>query len=647
MLARWSRVMPGSCRNASCVPSVATIARRRGLHGLWSSDIPTAAISHVVVFTASLSIGARGKSPKSSAWEEAVARLHDAYHRPPPSSPQAPMGQNEEAEWRSTLNNASVDMGGDADSYELDVSLLHASADAWNLLRLDSRLPGLQAPYLPASTGEDIKPYNLPPQSLWAPDVLRLSALRRRQTRKKLVVQAVAIGLLVHDLIRHVDLARFAKRVDPLLDRLSPHIRRIMSESDVGAQKARSIFASDLVQLRSAPVEHSAEHYASICRESARLGLPQYRQDIDGDFHHVSDQLNDGITKLFDQSAKGNDAEKAIVVAKICHNLLVSTSAPTLHTFNVLIAGFVQWRQTALVDDVIAALEPAKIRPNELLCAQVLRYYTNELLPRQFTSFVAKMRGVNDALMLANPTITINEASAGRLELVHSNKVLQKVYPTPMVFEALIDGVLKFAGFDRALDVYYEMKANGWGLTIPALTKLLANCIRHVDWEAGTYIWEEINSIKTKVKPSYVAKAYHHMLSLCSVTGNTVAFNQVLNEVSKRGFDQKAIITAALKTIRWAQHKRHNLAPAWAADNLMIAVSGYTNDTKPSENAIDEPPLDNLDLADISSDQEVSGAKFDGYEFSHPNKGTTIDKQEAWSSWVEHEFGEKPKDPEP
>jgi hypothetical protein len=142
------------------------------------------------------------------------------------------------------------------------------------------------------------------------------------------------------------------------------------------------------------------------------------------------------------------------------------------------------------------------------------------------------------------------------------------------------------------------MKADGWGLAVPELTRLLGDCIRRADWEGGTYVWEEINSIKTKAKPSYVARAYHHMLSLCSVTGNTVAFNQVLNEVAKRGFDQKAIIKAAMKTTRSAQYKKDNLAPAWAADNLMIAVSGYLNEAKAPNDASGESISDEVEYDD-------------------------------------------------
>jgi hypothetical protein len=260
------------------------------------------------------------------------------------------------------------------------------------------------------------------------------------------------------------------------------------------------------------------------------------------------------------------------------------------------------------------------------------------------------MRGVGNAFTLANPSITINEASSGRLVRINDQKVYQKVHPTPMVFAALIHGVLKFAGFDRALDVYYEMKADGWGLTMPALTRLLADCIRRADWEGGAYVWEEIKSIKANVKPSYVAKAYHHMLSLCSVTGNTVAFNQVLNEVAKRGFDHRSIITAAMNTTRWAKIKKYDAAPAWTADNVMIATSAYMKDVKAIDNAVDEHSPDETDFDDYTFTRELlveeMAAPPSKHDSAHSVQNSDADEKEVWSSWLEHEFRERPKDPE-
>lgn len=672
MRALWSRAaqVPGTCRCTWCVSNATTVAKSRGFGGVrgsWVFGTPTSTFFYTTIFAAGLTIDAKAKSDRNKQWEEAFAQLQDALDRPPgkvrtedqANEPQHFREGNgsppiddlvNEYEWDIAQRVAKMEVQDDVAGQIREAPQLDDAADDWNVLRFDSRMPGTQALAWPANTGRPLVPHNLPPQSLWAPDALRWTALRRRQTRKKLAIQELATGLLIHRLIRHIDLARFMKSAQNLLKNLSPFVRDTAALRDDQAETAHTEFLLDIERLQVTDMTTSAEDIAKQRVNVGHRRIPSYIQDVDGDFYTISKQMNDGIAQLLRQCGGANDREMAIAVAKICHNLLVSSAAPDLQTFNILLSGFTQWRRPKLVDDVIAAFYACKIRPNELLCKQILDYYAAQSRPDDFSRFVARMRGVGDALSLANPTISINEASEGRLTRVDENKVYQKVHPTPMVFAALIDGVMKFAGFDRALDIYYEMKADGWGLAVPGLTRLLGDCIQRADWEGGTYIWGEINSIKTTAKPSYVAKAYHHMLSLCSVTGNTVAFNQVLNEVAKRGFDQKAIIKAATQTTVWAQHKRDTLAPPWAADNLMIAVSGYLNDTNvPSENSSGSL-LDNVGYDNGSFTQAQDAPRQEPRADSNTRLSTkedSLDAKEAWSSWLEHEFGVKPKDPEP
>lgn len=152
--------------------------------------------------------------------------------------------------------------------------------------------------------------------------------------------------------------------------------------------------------------------------------------------------------------------------------------------------------------------------------------------------------------------------------------------------------------------------------------------------------------------PKDMAKAYEFMLSLCSVTGNTSAFNQVLKEVASRGFDRSNIISGALKTTRWAQSKKENLAPAWAADNLLIAVSSFVKDLKePDPSAPPEFSIDDLMYgAPITEgDDDMLVDNLSDWDESIPievseQRPTELD--ETWASWVEAEFGERPKEPE-
>lgn len=589
-----------------------------------------------------MTIDAKAKATRNRQWEEAFGHIQEALDISVQDSTADTEVFNPPQSERTKPNDATLPIDDTPEVASQHIQVL------WNdVVSLDQ--PTLQ---WPANTGRDLVRHNLPPQSLWAPETMQLTALRRRHTWKKLAMQELSTGLMIHNLIKHVKLVRFLRSALNSLRDLSPHILEIASFSEDEVQCARNDLVCFMEKVHVTNVNSSPADIATARIRPNLPGIPRYFQDADGDFHGICKQMNNGIGQLLHQQAnsKGNDREKAITVAKICHNLLVSTAAPNLATFNLLLSGFTLWRATSLVDDIIAAFLASKIRPDELACRLILNHYTVQCRPEEFSRFVARMRGFDGALMLANPAISVNGASEGRLVRDENcgQKIYQKVYPTPMVFAALIAGVVKFAGFNRALDIYYEMKADGWGLDVPALTKLLGDCIRRVDWEGGMYIWEEINSTRMKARPTDMTKAYSHMISLCSLTGNTVAFNQILNEVTRHGFDRRAILLAAMKTTQWAQNKKTWTAPAFAADNLMIAVSDYATDARMDGVNMEEPLLEIIEAKDKPSmGPSHQGRPGSDTETSNgPLGDNPVDSKEAWSLWVEHEFGKRPEDPE-
>jgi hypothetical protein len=524
--------------------------------------------------------------------------------------------------------------------------LENLSESLWDLLRYDSRMPLAPVMEWPANTGPDLVRHNLPPQSLWAPDHMRWRALRKRQIQKKLIIQELSVGVLIYTLL---DCTHAAQLPLDAVASLSPHLLKVARLNDKKRNRYRCQIIDVINTLYTLPKDTPPDEIKRV-RDTFNVAIPQYHQDADGDFYSICQQMNGAIKDIIAQRHL-DDVGIGLAAAKICHNLLVSTAAPDVQTINMLIAGLGRWRRPELVDTVISASEACKIRPNEITCAAVLNHYIQTDRPHSFSKFVGRMQANGNGLMLARPDVSINEKSEGRL-VRFGEKVKQKVFPTPVVFNTLMLGVLKFAGFDRAIEVYYAMKEEGWGLDILGLSHLLEDCIRRADWEGGSYVWEEISSIKRRVKPDHMSKAYAQMLSLCSVTGKTVAFNQVLRDLVRRGFDRKRILSSAIGTTQLSSERTESVTPPMTADNLMIAVSDYLGESRwPGQYGTPAARTGDTHRGELPGSffDEVSYDEATGHRDATNNKPRRYppppvkDAEEAWAVWMQHELGEPVK----
>lgn len=500
------------------------------------------------------------------------------------------------------------------------------SRSLWDLLAFDSRYPGDPLMEWEVNTGDPLIRHYLPPQSMWSYDHARANALQRRHTLKKLAIQQLSVAIMVREL-----LSKLGTEIDfsssdwnasspHILERLSPVLRNIISMSSNEHQSSLKKLRRALWRLQQQPGEDLNARNALLqdCRRD-HVGIPQYFQDDDGDFHGISRQMNQSIKDILrDPSVPKDRMNLAAAIAKVSHNLLVSSVAPDVHTLNMLILGFKRWNLPEFVDIVVPILEECKIRPNEMTCAAILDHYVRTNRPDRFSSFISRMRGVKNALFLARPDINITEAGSRRLIRVNEEKVYQKVYPTPLVFNSLMLGVLKFAGFDRALEIYDEMKTDGWGLDVLGLSQFLVDCIERRDWQGGLYIWREIGSIKLQAKQSHTAKAYANMLTLCSIMEERKAFNHLLTEIVRCGHNGKEIIQAARSFESTIRSRTNPRARQPADEGVASDVSTYMAEAKQSDSVehLAEP-------------------------YSQPaSDKTKLDPDDAWALWMLHELGE-------
>ncbi|KAF2189562.1 hypothetical protein K469DRAFT_472161, partial [Zopfia rhizophila CBS 207.26] len=609
MQTLWSRAAqkPSTCRCISCISNTTAVARRVGSTSIrrpWSFQT-TSTFFYSAIFTTALVVDGKAKRKRNEQWDTAFTSAREELAKPfrqtvedggervdtMISEEQQEDGTSilfteshttldelcrEDVDWESVHRAAGMELILDHQLQRLsEVPLEELSENLWKLLPFDSRMPGTQAIMWPASTGPVLARHHLPPQSLWSLDHIRWKALRKRQTWKKIALQELSVALLVRKLI-----PKFREGMTGFMTSLPETIQDVMLGGIEGDKRTRREIMRHIHRIELFNND-SAEGISYAKTYKRPLGVPRYYQDDDGDFYSTSEKMNKAIRNiLFPGPNDRKQRDRAI--AKVCHNLLVSSAPPDVQTFNLLITGLSRWKRAGPVDVVISTIDACKIRPNEITCTAIINHYIQHNRPEDFTTFVARMRGLRNALMLARPDIVINEAGADRLVPVDRGKIYQKVHPTPMVFNALMLGALKFAGLERALEIYFEMKEDGWGLDVVGLTAFLRDCMERRDWQNGFCVWDEICIFKDHVKNSrQLSRAYSTMLGLCTVTGNTRAFNHVLAEAVDRGLDKGKVTAMALemqqeKTPWWLPQ---NNPPNNIADSVFVAISGYLGDS--------------------------------------------------------------------
>lgn len=584
MQTLWSRAIQSQCicKCVSCISKTGRVAPRvnsASVNASRSFSGPSSTFFYSAFFAAATVADSRSKEKRSKQWDNAIS----AVQRDLESTGRDVRGFGDQFANEGDLDGRGAGSG----SLEIPTADGHPE-DLWEFVEFDSGMPGVARPSWPINTGAKMDPNHLPPQSLWSSDHRRRNALRRRLDWKKLAVQELAIGRLVHLLL----LNSKASHADEKTLEAFPENIRVLSQK--GKRKLWHAYEAIKRRLRETcnMKEESSIHDIEKARALRREwdAIPQYRQDRNGDFVNVLRELNNSLRTLFNTNRNPSLEEQQICVAKICHNLLASSAAPDVHTFNILILGFDRWNRPDLCHSVISTLDDAKIRPNELTCAAVLRHYVNADDPVRFSKYISRMRAIINPLMLARPDVRIeDEGAKSRLiptETENGTKVRQKIHPTPLVFRSLMRGALKFAGFDRAMEIYDEMKTDGWGLDVVSVSRLLQDCAISGAWIDGYLLWEEFQHLRSQGNiDRYLAKFYACMLALCERMGKPVAYNEVLAEAIAAGLDRHRLAQSAhllaLKARREGVGGRGVEDPVGYAnmgDSVFIAMSAWAEE---------------------------------------------------------------------
>ena len=573
MQTLWSRVaqVRATCRCPQCLNTANGVTRRatasatkRAPRYLYSSTL-----WYSGVFAVAATFDAARKERRKEQWDRVIAEVRQELEQPISRKDGKAVGAEEKLDDDVKESATAVveeevvegveysPFGALLDKEDVTKQRQHAAdeiigsevsnetGDDKSLFDLvDSTKP---RPPWPSSTGpglgsdpSDFPEFNFPPQSIYSSEWHKQRALLRRWTPKKLATVQKCTELLQVQFIRtlqHYGLEDEAAASVP--DEYAKYI----TQSGDSLFREYEIKMAELLEIKAADAQLSDYHPKHPDKSEV---LCDYTQDSLGRFHDTAREVNRSLRYLFKQRMQ-ESLSQAALLAKLAYTLHLSPAPPNLDTFNTLLIGLIHVGEKYLAKKVVINMSESHIRTNEVSLVAELEYHTRQNDIQRFVRLVERLRGKHGGPMLARPGIRITRNSRKktllRVEVEGrrgwEERVIQLPPPTPMVFGAIIKGVLKFAGFESALSIVEEMGREGWGLCMAGLTPLLKECALRSDWTSGLAVWKQIQALKIRsvkrrvVNEEIGIEAFAAMLRLCTACDQQETFDSVWRQAMR------------------------------------------------------------------------------------------------------------------
>ncbi|KAF2488079.1 hypothetical protein BDY17DRAFT_290224 [Neohortaea acidophila] len=519
MQTLWARVAQAraSCHCPQCLPRANGIARRASAAA--SRRIPQYLTSSTLwysgIFAAAATFDAAAKMRRREQWDQVISEMKQELKQPVTTT-------------ACHTTEAVVEDRLETESKELVYSSVEELDDEESDIFRDVE-PQESKAFWPTNTGAALKKHHLAPESIFAPNERHAQVDKKTLTPKKVAEIQMALDMLQLEIFQELQRRGWSQKAANAVP--ADFARNIMLSSD---ELARHMSRKRAKRERLFLAEPSLSGFPSGLE---RLQLCNFTQDNASLSQQSVRDLNRTIRELFDMQAE-QKLSKAALLGRLTYNLSSCSAPPNLKTFNTLLIGFTRIQEPAFTDMVIKRLRRAHMRPNEVTLNAVLRHYTRTNQAHEFALWLAYIRGKGEGLALARPDITITEAGRSRLvrQEHRPDKINQLPYGTPYVFRAVIEGVVKFAGFDAALSVCQRMGADGWGLCMEGFTPLLRDCAERADWRAGMAVWSQIQTLKASSRRRISGRlmterielpTFAAMLKLCMRCGQDQGFENV------------------------------------------------------------------------------------------------------------------------
>ncbi|KAF4776094.1 pentatricopeptide repeat domain-containing protein [Colletotrichum scovillei] len=243
-----------------------------------------------------------------------------------------------------------------------------------------------------------------------------------------------------------------------------------------------------------------------------------------------SRELNKALRSIFDASTPENFQH---TIYSVCHNLLVSPSSLTIHTYNHLIAGLDRAGMHGLASAVVLSFYQGKLEPTQLTLVCILNHYRTIKDADNFAGFIARMTGKDQRGVKIRRKRREEVAEhyslhgwARRKDVaVGSHYVVERARFDERVFAAIIEGMLAFDRLRAAVGAFAASITADLVISPRTTSELLDYCARSLDRTAAAKVLEVLKSRPVLIKKAffrendklYLARRIRSLLDICGL----------------------------------------------------------------------------------------------------------------------------------
>lgn len=507
MQVLWSRAAQArsSCRCRSCLHTATNLARRTTTavtkRQIKASDIFTACYSTILA-TAAVA-DARVKKDRRKEWDRVIAEARSGTASFVPVSPD--LADAKTTDVTTPLSNPGL---------EQDV-VGHNDEPAWGNLGGLGTSMGAKLSYLEAQLGDPIQ-------------FTDVREARPTVVEDDYVDEGPDMDLPAREPQKPVHL----KMMEGMVNRL---VEGLIAESGILTRQSRSQGSNDDVQRQLDGIKGALQSL-----QGQFTSLPTYSYVSIDLIRNQRDALHRSLYTICENTIPSQRANIDLMVAKICYNLLVCTTPPSITTYNILLAELSRLHQHHMAQVVVDSfVQDSKFKPSQVTIKLLLDHYRAKKDGAGFRSIVQRMRGADGNLRVRKEALKCLfvpriQAWALNNKTIHrSGSLHQKAPRNTDVFDSLIRGHLKFDGPEAAVRIMRSSFREGHRVHAETLSAVITVCLKTLDLKAGLQLLRTVLSLwETGV--GFIATVYSEDLrlgfhQLCVMCGFDTALGSSAN----------------------------------------------------------------------------------------------------------------------